>query len=218
MSGGRVPAGKFITFEGGEGAGKSTQIARLANRLEKKGIAAITTREPGGTDAAEAVRRLLVTGEAARWDGVSEALLLFAARRSHAEELIKPALEEGKWVLCDRFADSTTAYQGIVRGIGEDAVKTLYKLTLGDFAPDLTLILDINPAAGLKRSHARNHAEATGETRFEEMGKDFHDKLRQAYRKIAQDNSGRCELIDASGPEGAVAEKVWQIVARRFKL
>lgn len=210
--------GRFITFEGGEGAGKSTQIARLANRLEDKGVAVVTTREPGGTDAAEAVRRLLVTGEAARWDGVSEALLLFAARRHHAENLIKPALDKGKWVLSDRFADSTVAYQGIVRGVGEDAVNTLNRLTLGGFAPDLTLILDLDPAAGLARSHARNHADGSGETRFEEMGREFHDRLRRAYRKIAQDNPRRCELIDASGPEDAVAEKVWQIVSRRFKL
>ena len=208
--------GKFITFEGGEGAGKSTQIRRLAAYLESRGIPVLTTREPGGSGGAEAIRKLLVTGEPERWDAMSEALLNFAARRNHVKGVIKPALEKGTWVLSDRFADSTTVYQGLAGGLGEDNIKKLYDLTLGIFAPALTLILDLSVEVGLERSNHRHQSSASVEDRYERKGKAFHEDLREGFRKIARDNPERCILVDATGSEEEIEKAIRRSVKDRL--
>jgi len=208
--------GKFITFEGGEGAGKSTQIRRLAATLESQGVAVLTTREPGGSEGAEAIRTLLVTGEPDRWDAMTEALLNFAARRDHVEKVIKPALEIGTWVLCDRFADSTSAYQGVAGGVGSDVINRLYKDIFVDFEPDFTLVLDLPVGVGLKRSLQVNTTTASGEDRFEKKGVKFHETIRQAFQDIARNNPKRCRLIDASGAEDQVAGFIRAAVKDRF--
>lgn len=210
--------GKFITFEGGEGAGKSTQIKRLASVLEGRDISVLVTREPGGSKEAEAIRQLLVTGDPDRWDAISEALLNFAARRNHVETVIKPALEAGTWVLCDRFADSTTVYQGIAGGVGEENIKKLYELTLGDFVPDLTFILDIPVAIGLVRSNERHQSSRSNEDRYERMDRDFHEALREGFLKVAHDNPERCVVINAEDPEDKIEKAVRKTVIERMHL
>lgn len=208
----------FISFEGGDGAGKSTQIKLLAGRLRAHGIEVVETREPGGTPEGEAIRELLVTGEPGRWDGMSEALLNFAARRRHVETVIKPALAKGQWVLSDRFADSTMAYQGIVQGVGEGPIRRLHQLTLGAFQPALAIVLDLDPRVGLSRSNKRHFHASLAENRYEKMGESFHRKLRAAFRTIAKENPGRCVVLDAAKSEMAVAEAVWKLLTKRFKL
>lgn len=200
---------RFITFEGGEGVGKTTQIARLKQRLEAAGRTVLATREPGGTPGAEEVRRLLVTGEPGRWDAWSEALLIAAARRDHVERVIRPALAAGTWVLCDRFLDSTLAYQGIVAGIGTEAVEALHALAIGRLRPDLTLVLDLDPAVGLARAGQR----AGDEGRFEARGLAFHEKLRAAFLAIAKAEPGRCKVIDASRDVSIVENEILRSVA-----
>jgi dTMP kinase len=201
--------GRFITFEGGEGAGKSTQIARLKLHLEAAGRAVLATREPGGTPGAEQIRRLLVTGDPGRWDAWTEALLIAAARRDHVERVIRPALAAGTWVLCDRFLDSTLAYQGIVAGIGADAVEALHGLVFGRLRPDLTLVLDLDPAVGLERAGRR----ADGEGRFEARGLAFHQKLREAFLAIARAEPERCRVIDAARDVSSVENDILRSVA-----
>ncbi|MHA1154414.1 MAG: dTMP kinase, partial [Alphaproteobacteria bacterium] len=171
---------KFITFEGGEGAGKSTQIGLLAEALAAIGISVRTTREPGGTPGAEQIRELLVTGEADRWDAMTEALLHFAARREHLRGVVRPSLEAGQWVLCDRFADSTMAYQGYGHGLGRAAIEQLYALAVGDFAPDLTFILDVPVDLGLERATSSRR----GEDRYLDLDPAFHERVRYGYREI----------------------------------
>jgi dTMP kinase len=210
--------GVFISFEGGDGAGKSTQIKLLAGRLRAHGIQVVETREPGGTPEGEAIRDLLVTGDPKRWDGLSEALLNLAARKRHVEVVIKPALAKGKWVLSDRFADSTMAYQGIVQGVGADIIKRLHELVIGPLTPALTIVLDLDPTLGLARSNKRHFRSSSAETRYEKMGPKFHRALRAAFRQIAKANRQRCVLLDASKPEVALADAVWKTVAKRFKL
>ena len=210
--------GRFISLEGGEGAGKSTQAKRLAAKLAEHGIEAVLTREPGGTPGAEAVRGLLVSGETGRWDALTETLLHFAARREHVEKTVKPALARGVWVITDRFADSTMAYQGYAGGAGREAVAALYKLVLGDFRPDLTLILDVPVELGLKRAKARMHGQAAAEDRYERMGEAFHQTLRAAFHEIAVQEPERCRIIDADGDIDAVATALWQAVAATFNL
>lgn len=204
--------GKFITLEGGEGAGKSTQVPLLAEALRRAGLTVHTTREPGGSPGAEEIRKLLVTGETRRWDAMSEALLHFAARHDHVEKVIRPKLEAGTWVLCDRFADSTMAYQGYAQGLGRAAVESLYALTLGDFAPDLTLILDLPVELGLKRAAARN----AGEDRYERLGTDFHQTLRDAFQEIAAREPVRCLVIDAAGSADTVQAAIRAALAARL--
>jgi dTMP kinase len=203
--------GKFITIEGGEGTGKSTQAKLLAASLERQGAAVQATREPGGSPGAEAIRRLLLEGEGERWDALSEAFLLIAARRDHVNRLISPALERGMWVVSDRFADSTLAYQGYGKGIGLAQLAALHNLALGDFVPDLTLILDLPVEVGLARAAARSPGD-----RFERLDRDFHQSLRMGFRQIAADNPARCVLIDASGNQETIHEAVINAVKRRF--
>jgi dTMP kinase len=203
--------GRFISIEGGEGAGKSTQTALLVAALERAGIPARATREPGGSPGAEAIRRLLLEGERERWDAVDEALLLVAARHDHVLRLIAPALAQGVWVVSDRFADSTVAYQGYGRGLARGDLAALHRFALGDFAPDLTLILDLPVEIGLARAAARSDAD-----RFERLDREFHDRLRQGYRQIAGDNSARCVLINGSGDLQTVHRNVIAAVAQRL--
>jgi len=209
-----MPHGKFLTFEGGEGAGKSTQIGLLADALGRHGLTVHTTREPGGCPSAEEVRRLLVTGAAERWDPMSEALLHFAARREHLRAVIRPNLLAGTWVVSDRFADSTMAYQGYGHGLGRPTIEALYKLVVGDFAPDLTLILDVPVDTGLARAAARRD----GEDRYERLGADFHARLRDAFHDIAAREPVRCALIDATGSVEAVHAAIVKTVAARLGL
>jgi dTMP kinase len=206
--------GRFITIEGGEGAGKSTQIARLVSRLEAAGRTVLRTREPGGSPGAEAIRNLVVTGAGDRWDGVTEALLMFAARRDHMRATVWPALERGDWVVSDRFADSSMAYQGHARGLGPDKIAALYAWTLGDFRPDLTLILDLPVEIGLGRARAR----AGAEQRFEGLDVDFHRRIAAGFHAIAAAEPQRCRLIDGSGTIDRTAGLLWAAVADRFDL
>ena len=204
--------GRFITFEGGEGAGKSTQVQRLVAALAQAGIRAERTREPGGAEGAEEIRRLLVEGEPDRWDALSEALLVTAARRAHLRSRIWPALERGAWVVCDRFADSTMAYQGYGGGVPRADLAVLYRMIAGDFAPDLTLILDLPVELGLQRAATRQG----NETRFENMDRAFHERLRQGFLDIARLEPQRCGIIDAAADTDAVHHAVLGVVRSRF--
>jgi dTMP kinase len=204
--------GRFITLEGGEGAGKSTQIRLLADALRAAGIDVVTTREPGGSPGAEAVRDLLVNGEPGRWLPVSEAMLLSAARHDHVMRTIRPALDAGKWVLCDRFADSTMAYQGYGHGLDHGLLTVLRDIAVGDTRPDLTLILDIDPAQGLARAAARRG----GEDRYEKMQVTFHEQLREGYQAIAKAEPSRCTVIDASTGIEAIQASIRAAIANRL--
>ncbi len=186
--------GKFITLEGGEGAGKSSQIKKLGDVLGAQGHNVLLTREPGGATGAEAIRKLLVEGPGGHWDGITEALLHTAARRDHCVNAIWPALEAGKIVISDRFFDSTTAYQGAAYGVARAQLETLTRFGIGDFKPDLTLILDLPVDKGLERASTRGGKE----TRYESMGTDFHEKVRQGFLAIANAEPKRCKVIDAA--------------------
>jgi len=200
----RVGRGLFITFEGGEGAGKSTQLRLLAAHLSMSGREVVTTREPGGSEGAEAVRGLLVEGAADRWSPMSETLLLYAARADHLERLIRPALARGAVVLCDRFADSTRAYQGAAGGVAPAFIDVLERAVVVETRPDLTLILDLPAERGLARAAGRGGAEA----RFESKGLAFHRRLREGFLAVAAAEPDRCVLIDADQPPGQVAISV----------
>jgi len=210
-----IDQGKFITLEGGEGAGKSTQIERLADRLQGRGLKLVTTREPGGSPGAEDIRNLLVTGEPGRWSAMTEALLFAAARNDHLNKTIRPALEAGKWVICDRFTDSTRAYQGVAEGLSTDTIEALDKLVVGKTQPDLTLILDLPVKVGLERA---THGKAGDENRYERMGTDFHERLRKAFLQIAKTHPERCVVIDASGTLDKVADAIWSAVTQKFSV
>jgi dTMP kinase len=207
-----MATGMFISLEGGEGAGKSTLIKGLADRMNQLGKEVVVTREPGGTTGAEAIRGLLVTGDAERWTPLSELCLFYAAREDHLARLIRPALAQGKVVLCDRFADSTRAYQGQAGGTGRDAVEALDRLIVGATQPDLTLILDIDPQIGLARAAARRGSE----DRFEGKALAFHTALRAAYLEIARDNPKRCAVLDASLPPQDLLAQASNIVEQRL--
>lgn len=207
--------GTFITLEGLDGVGKSTQARRLAEALRAAGHAVVATREPGGSPGAEAIRRLLVEGEAGRWSPTTELLLFTAARRDHLERVLLPALAEGGVVVCDRFADSTRAYQSAARsgGVGAGMVDTLHHLCIGH-DPDLTLILDIDPAIAAARGATRGG----GEDRFEQFGLPFQTRLREAFSTIAADNPERCALIDADGDPETVFARLCAAVGARTGL
>jgi dTMP kinase len=204
--------GRFITLEGGEGAGKSTQIARLAAWLRTRGRDVVTTREPGGSPGAEMIRKLLVEGPAERWDGVTEALLHFAARRDHLRSTVWPALERGAWVVSDRFADSTRAYQGYGHGLDLEALDRLYEVAVDGFHPDLTIVLDLPIETGLARAEARRGTE----TRYESLPRDFHARVRSGFLEIARSEPRRCAIVDASGDIDTIAAAVVRTVAERL--
>jgi dTMP kinase len=208
-----VTRAAFITFEGGEGAGKSTQVGRLREAIERSGVPVIATREPGGSPGAEEIRRLLVDGEPDRWDAATEALLHFAARRDHLVRTILPALEAGTWVVSDRFADSTMAYQGYGHGLDREALGRLYRTAVGDFAPDLTVILDIPVADGLARARARG-----GPNRYERMNRDFHERLRAGFLEIAGGEPERCVVIDGARDADSVHADVMAALRERVGL
>lgn len=213
--------GRFITLEGGEGGGKSTQLRRLARHLRRQGIDVVETREPGGAAGAEAIRPLLTQGDVARWDVLSETLLLAAARRNHVEQTIRPALDAGRWVISDRFIDSTRAYQGGARGLDPAVIATLEGWVLDGLMPDLTVILDLPPETGLVRAGRRIETAApaapgAGEDRFERMGIDFHQALRQAFLAIAAAEPARCAVVDATADIDAVEIAIREVVAGRL--
>jgi len=204
--------GRFITLEGGEGAGKTTQARRLAAALRAAGIDAVETREPGGSPGAEEIRRLLTTGEPGRWSPMAETLLHSAARADHLRRLIRPALAAGRWVVCDRFADSTMAYQGYGQGLDRQFIEMLSASVVDGLMPDLTLVFDLPVEQGLVRAARRHGAE----DRYEKMDRAFHEALRWGYRAIAEKAPERCFVIEAGGEEPQVWAQVRRAVAERL--
>ena len=206
-------AGRLIPFEGGEGAGKSTQIEHVAATLRAAGVDPLVTREPGGTSGAEQIRQLLVEGPPERWLPLTEALLLLAARHDHVVRCIAPGLAAGRWVLCDRFMDSTRVYQGVAGAVGEAAIERLHATIFGDLRPDLTVILDVPVATGLGRRQ-----KASGGQRYEQMTGAFHERVREGFLALARTEPERCAVVDATRPIEAVAGDIRDLVARRFGL
>jgi dTMP kinase len=207
--------GRFITFEGGEGAGKSTQAATLAHRLKTVGVDVELTREPGGSPGAEIIRHVLLSGAAEPLGAEAEAMLFAAARDDHLRSKIRPALERGSWVISDRFADSTRVYQGALGKVDERIINALERVTVGDLMPDLTFILDLPAKVGLKRAGKRRQGGPAD--RFEREGLQFHQKLREAFRALAQREPQRCVIIDAQAGSLQIAEQIWSVVAARFQ-
>jgi dTMP kinase len=205
--------GVFITIEGGEGAGKSTQLGRLAEALRRTGREVVATREPGGTEEAEAIRALLVGGAPGRWDPVAETLLHYAARAQHVARLVRPALDRGAAVLSDRFADSTMAYQGFGQAVPRETIRAIHAAALGRFSPDLTLILDLPVEVGLARATGR---QATN--RYERFDPAFHERVREGFLTIAREEPGRCVVIDAARPPDAVWAAIVAAVSGRLRL
>ena len=204
--------GVFITLEGGEGAGKSTQLKLLEERLVTHEIDIVRTREPGGVPSAETIRDLLVNGETDKWRPLTETLLHFAARHEHISRLVQPAIDRGQWVLCDRFADSTTAYQGYAQNIDLETIATLYRLAVGNLEPNLTIILDLPVEVGLERAEDRG----IGGTRYEKMGIEFHKRLRDGFLQIAVNNPHRCSILDATQSIEEISEYIMALVEERF--
>jgi len=196
--------GKFITLEGGEGAGKTTQGEKLSAALNAAGIETVLTREPGGTFGAEAIRDLVLSGTKDRWSGMTELLLMYAARMDHVEKLIRPALDRGAWVISDRFYDSSMAYQGYARGLGKEKVAAVHSAVMGDFKPDLTILFDIDPILTMKR------VETRGEdlSRFDSETLEFHKTLRDAFLDIASNNEARFFTLDAAETREAVHNRI----------
>lgn len=213
--------GYFITLEGGEGAGKTTQINRLAKLLTDQGHDVVTTREPGGTAEAESIRSLLVQRDGGEWNAMAETLLLFAARVMHIEKVIQPALDSGHIVICDRFTDSTFAYQGYGRGLDIDKIKAIEKMSVGDFKPDMTFVLDLDARTGLARSGKRL-AEQKGyestEDRFERMDVTFHETLREGFLEIARQDPKRCIVLDAAQSADAVFDTLKAAVLENMSI
>ncbi len=208
-----MPRGLFISLEGGEGAGKSTQLAAIVAALEAAGREVVATREPGGTPGAEAIRALLVGGDPARWHPMTETLLHYAARVEHVERLVRPALQRGADVVCDRFADSTMAYQGFGQGVPRETIAALHRTVLGAFVPDLTVVLDVPVETGLRRAAARREPN-----RYERFDFDFHGRVREGFRTIAREEPSRCVLIDATRNEAEVTRDVLRTVSSRLGL
>jgi dTMP kinase len=207
--------GKFITLEGGEGAGKSTQASLLALRLASLGIGVHLTREPGGSPGAEIIRHVLLSGAAKPLGPEAEAMLFAAARDDHIQQTILPALGAGKWVICDRFADSTRVYQGVVGAVDPRFIHALERVSVGDLHPDLTLVLDVPVAVSMKRATGRRRGAKPD--RFEAENTEFHEKLRQAYLELAAAETERCVIVDAAAPKKTVANQVWQAVRERLE-
>ena len=207
---------RFITLEGGEGAGKSTQARLLGAALEDRGVKTLITREPGGAPGAEAIRGLLLDGEVGRWEPLTEALLHNAARHEHVVRTIAPALAAGRWVICDRFVDSTAAYQGHGQGVVEESLAALRQLAVGDLVPDLTLVLDISVSEGQARIARRTEGEGAPANRYERMEAAFHERLRAGFLDIAAREPGRCALIDASHDIAAVHAAIRDAVRERL--
>ena len=205
--------GRLITFEGGEGAGKSTQIRRLAAGLAEAGVDVVTTREPGGTEGAEAIRNLVTEGSAERWSPLTETLLFLAARQDHVERLIEPALAAGRWVLCDRFIDSTRVYQGLAGTLGLDLIDRLHGVIFDRIKPDLTLLLDLPVEVGLGRRRAAGDAN-----RFERKVTDFHQAVRAGFLELAACEAERFAVIDATPAEDEVAAAITAAVAGRLRV
>jgi dTMP kinase len=211
----RTPGrGRFISFEGGEGAGKSTQIKLLAERLTEAKVRTIVTREPGGSPGAEIIRHLVLSGMGKLLGAEAETLLFAAARDDHVHTVIEPALKQGIWVLCDRFSDSTRVYQGILGQVPPAILSAMQRVTIGDLKPDLTLILDVPVEVGLQRA-AKRRGTGTAD-RFEAEGIKFHQQLREAYQRIAAAEPQRCLLIDASAEPDIVAANIWSALHDRF--
>ncbi|NEU95340.1 dTMP kinase [Bradyrhizobium uaiense] len=207
--------GRFITFEGGEGSGKSTQIRKLAERLDVAKLRAIVTREPGGSPGAEIIRHLVLSGMGKLLGPEAETLLFAAARDDHVRTVIQPALNQGIWVLCDRFFDSTRVYQGQLGQVPPALVNAMQRVTIGDLKPDLTFILDVPVEVGLQRAAARR-GNATAD-RFEAEGIKFHQDLRDAYRRIAAEDPERCVLIDATADADTVAARIWSALREHLR-
>jgi len=203
--------GCFITFEGGEGVGKTTQIDRIGGRLRAEGVTVVQTREPGGTPEGEAIRDLLKNVDL-RWSALGETLLNSAARKEHVDRCIGPALLRGDWVLCDRFFDSTTAYQGIVGGIDLELIDRLNRESAGDMVPDLTILLDLDPG----RAGERLKARAAAEDRYDLKDHSFHRRLRQAYLRLAEAAPDRFAVVDAGQSVDRVGQEIWQVIRRRL--
>ena len=212
--------GKFITFEGGEGTGKSTQIKLLSDFLQAKGKDIVLTKEPGGTEIGLELRRILIEGEISKLDAEAEALLFFADRRIHMVKKVWPALEKGQWVLSDRFADSTMAYQYYAynKRLSKEDVNTLYEFAVGNFKPDLTIVLDIDPKIGLARSFEKAKTMVNKETRNENRELQWHNNLRHGYLEIAKENPDRCVVLDANKSVEELHQDIVELVCDRFGL
>ena len=202
---------KFITFEGGEGSGKSTQIKLLAKKIAETSSVCVT-REPGGTTSAEEIRKLLVRGKADKWSSVSELLLLFAARKDHIDKLILPALSSNKWVLCDRFVDSTYVYQGMCGKTSLDVIKKIEKIVIGQFKPELTFLINIDPKVGIQRSKRPGNIDL----RYENMDIKFHNKIYKSYLKLASLNKRRIFMIDGSKTISDIENEIWNKVKNKI--
>jgi len=211
-------APRFITFEGGEGVGKSTQVKRLLVRLNRLGIEAVRTREPGGTPKAEHIRAFILQGRSESWGPGAEAVLFAAARLDHVNQLIAPSLNSGKWVISDRFHDSTRAYQGLTGGVDSKLIRGLEALALNGHAPDLTFVLDMDPVLAFNRVTARELEPALAQSgdRFEKEDLDWHRRLRQAFLDIAAQNQERCVVLPANQSEDALESEVWDTLTRRY--
>ncbi|WP_373087353.1 dTMP kinase [Sneathiella sp.] len=208
----RSRRGKFITLEGGDGSGKSTQAKLLAEFMATQGIKTLLTREPGGAPGSDEIRELILTGDPDRWDAIGETLLFYASRRNHLRLTIWPALAAGRWVISDRFADSTMAYQGYGNRLGEAVVQQVHDFAVGDFAPDLTFIFDLPAAEGLRRTGGRSH----NEDRFEKMDLSFHERLRAGFLDIAAHNPDRCVVIDASRSVDVIQTEMRDVIRARL--
>ena len=209
-----IEIGRFITFEGGEGSGKSTQATILADRLSRSGRPVFVTREPGGSPEAEEIREVLLSGQVAQFGPLAESVLFAVARADHIDNAIQGALQQGQWVICDRFIDSTRAYQGTTAGVSRGLINALETVTVGALLPDVTFILDIPAEDGLARVEAR--AEGEDLERFESQELMTHERIRRAFLDIAEEEPGRCVVVDASQPEAMVAEDVWETVLQRL--
>ena len=207
--------GKFITFEGGEGVGKSTQVSLLFEKIIEKGIKCQLTREPGGSPGAEEIRKLLVKGGTDKWHPNTEALLHNAARAEHIESTVRPNIDQGIWVISDRYVDSTLAYQGYGQGVDVETLLKIHKISTGNFWPDLTIVLD---GQELNRAMEREEDAIDKEDRYERMGAEFHTKLQQSFLDIAKNHPNRCVVISASGSIEEVFDRIWKVVSEKLEL